>query len=122
MSREEMSKSLDSHSDLVMNDGDDVATAALLGEKPSSALAVSEPKTGTVATFFIFLKSYLGSGLLGMAAAFLAGGETLRLLNFFFFPSFSVSRCDTDCIDDLWDCHFELFLLCSAFSRARRLD
>jgi proton-coupled amino acid transporter len=36
--------------------------------------AAERPTASTVGTFFIFLKSYLGSGIMGMAAAYLSGG------------------------------------------------
>lgn len=40
-------------------------------------------KTSTLATFFIFLKSYLGSGIMGMASAYVSGGAIVTTIMIF---------------------------------------
>lgn len=73
-----MSSSLDGTSDLIMNSD----RTPLLGEE--AAPIIVEPKTSAVSSFFIFLKSYLGSGIMGMAGAFLSGGVIPTILMIYF--------------------------------------
>ena len=62
---------------LVRSDGD---AADGLMDSSSPLIQDVEPveliteKTSSLSTFFIFFKSYLGSGILGMAAAYRQGG------------------------------------------------
>jgi hypothetical protein len=59
--RKPMSASLDGHTDLLMNSSAGEDAPLLIQELPVAA----QSKTGAVSTFFIFLKSYLGSGIMG---------------------------------------------------------
>lgn len=49
------------------------STPLLLSSPPQAVERLHETSS-TLATFFIFLKSYLGSGIMGMASAYLSGG------------------------------------------------
>jgi len=82
--RRPMSSSLDGTSDLIMNDERNKSDITpLLGEEVT-VTSIAEPKTSGLGTFFIFLKSYLGSGIMGMAGAFLSGGVIPTVLMIYF--------------------------------------